>query len=209
MSEFARRQLPLLVFILSTFWIFFEFFLNIPSGPAITSELSRWVTSVVNFSLLLGALNLIRINIGNISQRREGEWIHGVIILGSLSGMFIAGLVYKPLYTWGYDNIYIGLNVALMCFVGFYYYSAMFRTFKVRNATALITMLALISMLLTNAPISGAIWGPLPEIGKWIAAVPGMGAWRGFIMSAALGMFAMAIRAAMGLEKTYVGESSE
>lgn len=209
MSDVLRRQVPLTIFILSTFWIFFEFFLNIPGGPAITSELSRWVTGIVNFSILLGALNLIRINIGTIAQKKEGEWIHGIVILGSLAVMFFAGLVYKPVFTWGYDNIYIGLNVALMCFVGFYFYSAMYRTFKVRNSISLVTMLACISMLFANAPISGAIWGPLPAIGLWVASVPGMGAWRGFIMSAALGMFAMAIRAALGIEKAYIGEKSE
>jgi len=96
-----------------------------------------------------------------------------------------------------------------MCFVGFYYYSAMYRTFKARTPIALITMLACISMLFANAPISGAIWGPLPEIGLWVASVPGMGAWRGFIMSAALGMFAMAIRAALGIERGYIGEKRE
>ena len=209
MSDVFRRQVPLIIFIISTFWIFFEFFLNIPGGPAITSELSRWVSGIVNFSILLGALNLIRINGAKIIRQDEGEWIHSVIILGSLAVMFFAGLVYKPIFTWGYDNIYIGLNVALMCFVGFYYFSAMYRTFKVRNSVSLVTMLAVISMLFANAPISGAILPALPAFGLWVAAVPGMGAWRGFIMSAALGMFAMAIRAALGLEKAYIGEKSE
>lgn len=209
MSDMLRREIPLAVFILTTFWIFFEFFLKIPGGPAITSEISRWVTCVVNFSILLGALNLVKINAVNISQKKEGEWVHGVVILVSLAIMFFSGLVYKPVFTWGYDNIYIGLNVSLMCFVGFYYFSAMYRTFKVRTPTALLTMLAVISMLFANAPISGAIWGPLPEIGLWVASVPGMGAWRGFIMSAALGMFAMAIRAALGIEKAYIGEKRE
>ncbi|MBW1736121.1 MAG: hypothetical protein JRJ69_00885 [Deltaproteobacteria bacterium] len=209
MSEMLRRPIPWAVFIFSTFWIFFEFFLKIPGGPAVTSELSRWVTCVVNFSILLGALNLIKINAVNITKKKEGEWIHGIVILGSLAIMFLAGIVYKPVFTWCYDNIYIGLNVALMCFVGFYYYSAMYRTFKVRTPTALVTLLACISMLFANAPISGAIWGPLPEIGSWVASVPGMGAWRGFIMSAALGMFAMAIRAALGIERGYIGEKRE
>ncbi len=96
-----------------------------------------------------------------------------------------------------------------MCFVGFYFYSAMYRTFKVRNIEALLTLAATISMLFANAPISGAIWGLLPKIGLWVADVPGMGAWRGFIMSAAMGMYAMAIRAAMGLERAYIGASAE
>jgi hypothetical protein len=209
MSELARRQIPLFIFIICTFWIFFEFFLNIPGGPAITKEISRWVTGVSNFAMLLGALNLIRIQGRNIARQREGEWIHGVIILGSLFVMFFAGLVYKPLFTWSYDVIYLGLNKALMCYVGFYYFSAMYRTFKVRNVEALLTLGAAISMLFANAPISGTIWNMLPKIGLWVANVPGMGAWRGFIMSAAMGMYAMAIRAALGLERAYIGGAGE
>ena len=209
MSDLLRREIPLGVFILATFWIFFEFFLKIPGGPATTSELSRWVTCIVNFSILLGALNLIKINAGNIARKKEGEWIHGIVILGSLAVMFFAGLIHKPSFTWLYDNIYVGLNVAIMCFVGFYFFSAMYKTFKVKNTVSLVTMLACVSMLFANAPISGAIWGPLPEIGLWVASVPGMGAWRGFIMSAALGMFAMAIRATLGIEKGYIGEKRD
>ena len=209
MSEFARRQLPLAVFTISTFWIFFEYFLQIPGGPGITSLLSNWVTCIVNFSLLLGALNIIRINGRIIVEQKEGEWIHGVIIIGSLLIMFIAGIAYKPLFTWLYDNIYYGLNVAIMCYVGFYFYSAMYRTFKIRSVEAAVTLFAVISMLFANAPVSGAIWGPLPQIGLWVADVPGMGAWRGFIMSAALGMFAMVIRAALGLERAYIGQAGE
>jgi len=209
MSEFARRQLPLAVFTISTFWIFFEYFLQIPGGPGITSLLSNWVTCIVNFSLLLGALNIIRINGRSIIEQKEGEWIHGVIIIGSLLIMFVAGIAYKPLFTWLYDNIYYGLNVAIMCYVGFYFYSAMYRTFKIRSVEAAVTLFAVISMLFANAPVSGAIWGPLPQIGLWVADVPGMGAWRGFIMSAALGMFAMVIRAALGLERAYIGQAGE
>jgi hypothetical protein len=205
MAEIARRQIPLAIFVGATFWIFFEFFLQIPGGPAITGELSRWVTCIANFAMLLGALNLIRIQGRYVIRQREGEWIHGVITLGSLLIMFFAGLVYKPVFTWLYDVIYIGLNKALMCYVGFYYFSAMYRTFKVRSVEALLTLAAAIGMLFANAPVSGAIWGPLPQIGLWIADVPGMGAWRGFIMSPAMGMFAMAIRAAMGLERAYIG----
>jgi len=209
MSVLARRQIPLAIFIICTFWIFFEFFLQIPSGKEITGELSRWVTCIVNFSLLLGALNLIRIHGRDIVQQRKGEWIHGVIVLGSMFVMFFAGLGYKPLFKWLYDNFYYGLNVALMCFVGFYFYSAMYRTFKVRSVTALVTLAACISMLFANAPVSGSIWGPLPKIGLWVADIPGMGAWRGFIMSAAMGMYAMAIRAALGLERAYIGQAGE
>ncbi len=207
MSVFARTHLPLIIFVVCTFWVFFEFFIPIPGGPAITSMLGKWVSAVSNFALLLGALNILRFHGRNIVQRRENEWLHGIIIIASMFTMFIAGLAFKPYFKLLYDNIYMGLNTALMCYVGFYFYSAMYRTFKVRSLEALITLFACISMLLSNAPISGAIWGPLPQIGIWIANVPGMGAWRGFIMSAALGMFAMAIRAALGLERAYLGGS--
>jgi hypothetical protein len=101
----------------------------------------------------------------------------------------------------------MGLQTSLMCYVGFYFYSAMYKTFKVRGFEAALTLIACITMLLSNAPISGAIWGPLPQIGLWIANVPGSGAWRGFLMSAALGMFAVAIRAILGLERAYMGGS--
>ena len=207
MSTFLRTQLPLLIFVLCQFYILFEFFIPIPGGPAFTSLLGKCVVCISNFALLLGALNLIRFHGKNVIRRTKDEWYHAVIILVSMGAMFISGWAVKPLYDWLYANIYTGLNTALMCFVGFYFYSAMYKTFKIRNFEALITLFAAITMLIANAPVSGALWGPLPEIGLWIANVPGSGAWRGFLMSAALGMFAVAIRAALGLERAYTGGS--
>lgn len=207
MSTFLRTQFPIIIFILCQFYVFFEFFIPIPGGPAFTSLLGKWVVCVSNFALLLGALNMLRFHGKNIIKRTKNEWYHGVIILSSMAAMFISGWAIRPLYTWLYANIYTGLNTALMCFVGFYFYSAMYKTFKVRNFESFITLFACITMLIANAPVSGAIWGPLPQIGLWIANVPGSGAWRGFLMSAALGMFAVAIRAAMGLERGYTGGS--
>jgi len=207
MSTFVKTQLPLIVFNICLIWVFFEYFIPIPGGPGITTLLGRWVVCVSNFALLLGALNLFRYYGMGIVKRKEGEWIHGIIILSSMLAMFLAGWFFQPLYLWFYNNLYMGLQTALMCYVGFYFYSAMYKTFKVRGLEAGLTLFACITMLLANAPISGAIWGPLPQIGLWIANVPGSGAWRGFLMSAALGMFAVAVRAALGLERAYIGGS--
>src|SRR4030042_3165177 len=206
MSNFMRTQFPIAIFIICQFYIFFEFFIPIPGGPALTSLLGKWVVCVSNFALLLGALNLIRFHGKNIVKQTKNEWYHGAIILVSMTAMFVSGWFFKPLYTWLYANIYTGLNTALMCYVGFYFYSAMYKTFKVRNFESFITLFACITMLIANAPISGTVWG-LADIGIWIANVPGSGAWRGFLMSAALGMFAVAIRAAVGLERAYTGGS--
>jgi hypothetical protein len=202
-----KTQLPLIVFTTCVIWVFFEYFIPIPGGPAITSMLGRWVVCVANFALLLGALNLIRYYGTNIVRRKKDEWIHGIIIIFFMFAMFLSGWFFQPVYLWLYNNFYMGLQTALMCYVGFYFYSAMYKTFKVRGFEAALTLIACITMLLANAPISGAIWGPLPQIGLWIANVPGSGAWRGFLMSAALGMFAVAIRAALGLERAYIGGS--
>lgn len=209
MSDLMKKEIPLGIFILCTFWIFFEFFLNIPGGSSVTNLLGKWVSAVSNFALLLGALNIVRFHGKRVVEKRKGEWYHSILIVGSMLVMYAAGQFYDPLFKWLYDNIYVGLNVAIMCYVGFYFYSAMYRTFKVRSFEAGVTLFACISMLLANAPISGAIWGPLPQIGLWVADTPGMGAWRGFIMSAALGMFAMAIRSALGMERAFIGVAGE
>jgi hypothetical protein len=207
MSTFIKTMLPRITFIIGLLWVFFEYFISIPGGPAITATLGKWVVCVANFALLLGALNLIKHYGKNIIQRKGEEWIHGIIILFFMAAMFLTGWFYQPVYLWLYSNFYMGLQTALMCYVGFYFYSAMYKTFKVRSFEAALTLTACITMLLANAPISGAIWGPLPQIGLWIANVPGSGAWRGFLMSAALGMFAVAIRAMLGLERAYMGGS--
>jgi hypothetical protein len=75
-----------------------------------------------------------------------------------------------------------------------------------RSIEAVALLISAIGMLFANAPVSSMIWRGLPVIGMWLAEVPGMGAWRGFLMAAALGVFAMAIRTLLGLERSYLGE---
>ena len=168
------------------------------------AELTRWVTGIGYIVILVGTINLLRIHGRRIAQKR-GDWIYSGIILGSMFLMFFACFFHKSLMTWLYDRVSVDLGAAIMCFVGFYFYSAMYRTFKIRNVDALATILACVFMLFAQAPATSAFARILADMGLWLADVPGMGAWRGLLMSAALGMFALAIRAAAGLEKAYMG----
>jgi len=206
MSQLIRREIPLIIFAFCAFFIFYEYFIPIPGGSTVTNYLTMWTVAISNFALALGAYNLIRWHGNTIIKRVKGEWYHSTLILVSLLAMFLSGFFYQPVYVWLYNNLYTYLDVALMCFVGFYFYSAMYRTFKIRNIEAVIVIVSAIFMLLTNAPIGGAIWTGIPIIGNWISNTPGMGGWRGFILSASLAMFAMAVRAGLGLERAYIGE---
>jgi hypothetical protein len=55
------------------------------------------------------------------------------------------------------------------------------------------------------APIGEAISPWLAIVGKWINDVPNGGAMRGILISIAIGMIGLFVRACLGYEKAYIG----
>ena len=207
MSEMTRKYIPAAIFTFCSAWFFFEYFINIPGGLEVSGYISSWVAQVSNFALILGAINLFRYHLPRIVRKEEGEWYHSALVLVLCTIMYISGFVSQPLYNYLYREIYWILMGSLVAYVGFYLYTSTYRTYRMRSWEAAALLVSCATMMLSNASITASILPAIPQIGFWIADTPAMGAWRGFLMSAATGMFAIGVRAALGIERSYIGEA--
>jgi hypothetical protein len=185
-------------------FILFETFIKFPGSSTIRSILTDYAVLLANFALLVGSILLIRFHGINVVKQAPG-WYHSLVTLIMFFSMFLSGLFLPRLHSYLYDNVFTPLSISLISYVGWYIYSMLYRATRARTLEATVLIICIIFILLTNAPIGETIWSGIPRIGSWLSDVPGMGGWRGFIMGAALGMFALAIRAILGFERSYMG----
>jgi len=205
MSVFKRSEIPLLIFSFATLYILFEFFIKFPGSSTVTSTLTDYGVLLALFALLVGTLLLMRYHGTRIAKRAPGQWYHSLLTLIMFFAMFLSAPLYPSLNTYLYDNFFILLATAMGGYLGWYIYSMLYRAAKARTVEAAFLVVGVVFVLLTNAPVGEVIWGGFPIVGMWLSDVMGMGGWRGFIMGAAFGMFALAVRAIIGLEKSYMG----
>jgi len=215
MSEVLRREVVYLLTAIITIIMFAEYFF-IGTWP-IAETLRTYATIIANMALGLGAITLVRVHLRKIQRRDAGVWGFSAWLLISLAIMFLTGLAGlamtgsgqgNQLYDWLFRYVYTPLGQTLYPITGFYIFSACYRAFRARNIDAALLLIAGCFVILTNAPVGGAIWSGFPTIGRWFldyGQVPGM---RTFLVCGAFGMLAYGFRALLGRERGFYGEVS-
>lgn len=198
-------DIPLVVFIMLAIFMFFEFFLNIAPINALGSWLNTAVIVIGYWTLIYGVINLLRVHGKNITTMKKREWPHSLLTLGSGVAMFFAMGWSEPIYNWIWNNIWYGLQTSLMCYVGFFHFSGMFRTYRARNWGGAVMIISSFFGLVVNAPIFLATFAPLGPLANWYNDTPAAGAWLGFHLVTGLGMFALAARQLLGQERSMLG----
>ena len=89
----------------------------------------------------------------------------------------------------------------------FYYASATYRAFKVRTIEGAILAVTTVIIFFTLVPIGGVIWTGFPVIGSWLTNYPGNAGNTGFLVALSIGYASQSIRAMLGYDRGYLGES--
>ena len=213
MSEVYKRELVYLVTAVITVIMFVEYFFL--GTWQLAETLRTYATIIANIALGLGAITLVVSHAKKIQRRAAGVWMFSAWLLIFLAISFLSGLAGwamtgsgqgNPMYDWFFRYVYTPLGQTLYPITGFYIFSACYRAFRARNIDAALLLIAGCFVILTNAPVGGAIWGGFPIIGRWFldyGQVPGM---RTFLIVGAFGMLAYGFRALLGKERGFYGE---
>jgi len=208
-----KREVVYLITGIVTVIMFVEFFFM--ETWQFAENLRTYATIVINISLGLGAITLLRSHSKAIQRRDEGVWMFSawliiffaLTLLTGLAGWLMTGGGQgNAIYDWFFRYVYTPLGQTLYPITGFYIFSACYRAFRARNIDAALLLIAGCFVILTNAPIGGAIWSGFPLIGRWFldfGQVPGM---RTFQIIGAMGMLAYGFRALLGKERGFYGE---
>ncbi len=204
----ANKQIPtVIVFVVAAIILLDNFF----PGPAIkpfASELLTWAVLLSAFAFVVGAMNLIQINVRKI-QRKTKDWVHAASLMAGMVIFLAAGLigggpnsdVYKNLFQF----ILSPYSQAFWAVVLFFLVSATYRGFVAKRWQALVILISGVIFMLGAVPIGDVLIPGVSKLSKWVQDVPNNAGQRGIIVGAAVGAIILQIRVILGLERGHFG----
>jgi len=228
-----KRNVPLiLAFLTGVLVLISEFIPHRPFGQMVET-LQNWFMIIFGFSILLGLISLIRVNVSKIQMKAENwqYYIAGlvsfalIVIAGLLWGMedspgllgqgeqVVASLGNKP-FDYIYDNAVIPLSATVFALLAFFITSAAYRAFIIRSFESNLLMIAAVIVILGRTGFGTMLtgWLPpslrfwhLPNLADFVMQFPNTAAQRAILISAALGIIGSGLRIILGIERSYLG----
>jgi hypothetical protein len=209
-----------------------EFIPHAPFGQ-LTGELENWYLIIAGFSIILGQMNLFKVNILKI-QRRTKNWQYFIFTLVSFTIMVAFGLLWgtesnpgllgngtklvalvgeKP-FDYLFNNVYQHLQATMFSLLAFFIASAAYRAFIARTLESNLLLAASILVMLGNTSLGSILtgWLPdslyflhLPRISEFIMKFPNTAGQRAIMIGAGLGIIGSSLRIILGIERSYLG----
>lgn len=203
-----RKELPILICVVSGWIIMLDFFVPKPFARTMSEALVDWTLILSAASFVMGGASVFAVNLARVRRRDPGAH-YRILLLVCLGGMAILGIVggigEGTLYNWIFQNMQVPMEATMFSLLAFFIASAAYRAFRMRNAQATVLLLCAAVVMLGNVPLGGAIWKGFPSLSTWILGHPSLAAQRGLILGAAVGASATALRLLVGIERSYLG----
>jgi len=168
----------------------------------------RSVTVTSAWAVGLGATNILRIHVRNISSKRA-NWFYSVVLLlffipMLLFGIFLEGNTANPFYQALLSAFRMPLSNSVFALNSFYMASACYRTFRARSMESGALLIAAAFTMLGAVPLGAAVWGGFPVISDWILKVINDAVVRAFSLGLTLGTLSQCVRNLVGIERGYM-----
>jgi len=228
-----KRKLPLIFTLLVGFIIIFSEFIPHKPFGSISGELEQWFLIISGFAIILGQLNLFKVNINKIKYKQK-NWQYLIITLVSFLIMVILGIIWGTKDTKGlfgngiavsnfigakpfdylFSNIYEHLGATMFSLLAFFIASAAYRAFIARTFESSLLLAAAILVMLGNTSLGSMLtsWIPdsldflrLPNIKDFILNYPTTAGQRAIMIGAALGIIGSSLKIILGIERSYLG----
>jgi hypothetical protein len=212
-----KRELPLVLTGIIGLVTILGFFIphQVISRPA--DFLQQSAVIVVAFGYVLGAANLLKVNLESIS-RRQSDWPYKLVLVAALVATVTIGLMDGRGWQqsgsrsmWIYRNLYSPMSATMFALLAFFIASAAFRAFRIRTFEAGLLAAAALVVMLGRVPLATLVTSGLPEWlrievwQEWIMNVPQNAAKRAILIGAAMGVMATGLRVILGIERAYLG----
>ena len=203
-----KRRGPLIVTFVCGLFFAAEYFIPHRGMRTVAEVLRDWVSILTAITFILGALNIVLVNVPKI-QRREADWGYRVVMLAAAAVMLTAGLVggkESALFTWLYENVFVACNSMMFALLAFFIASAAFRAFRARNVEATLMLVTAVLIMIAQVPLGDWIAPDFFATFKtWLLNYGNSAGRRAIMIGAALGAIATGLRVIVGLERSYLG----
>ncbi len=214
-----KQTLPLLItFVMGTLFTV-EFFVPAHGVKEMTATIGEWVSVITAAAFILGAINLVQINLP-IIMKRERDWPYKVALVASAVVTLVVGFWEGQegrTFLWLYDAFFAPCNATMFALLAFFITSAAFRAFRARNFEAFLMLTTAVLVMLCVVPLGELLALAFPEpyrtaiaaapsaIKDWILDYANNAGRRAIMIGAALGAVATGLRVILGLERSHLG----
>ena len=218
-----KRTIPLMLVFVLGICAFVQNYVPHPFSDKFLETITDWFRIIGGFALFIGAYSLLHMHVSRI-RRRQAGWAYSAFVFLGASAMIVLGLWNDgigPLreapdpqstwFSWGYDSVQVPCGATLFSILAFYMASAAFRTFRARNASAALLLVAALVVMFGRVTVSETVggWFGQPtifaDITDAIMKYPNMAAKRGVLLGVSLGAIAQSLRVIFGIERSYLG----
>lgn len=219
-----RDKLPLTLLIVMGIFGITTRFIPHPAAETFNSYLRDSVLRIVgSFALVLGIGNLL-LNHFNKIQRKARNWRQSYTTIISFFVVAVIGIFGGPTgkgpmpttafgfpfdLTTIYNRLLTPLGATMFALLAFYMASAAYRSFRAKNAMAMLLLGSAFVVMLGQVPIGEWITPYLPKFSSWLMAVPNTAAKRGIDLGITLAATATLLKILTGVERSWMGGSSK
>jgi len=191
-----------------------EFF--VPALRNVASNVQNWYLVVVAFAIVVGTVNLFRLNFTKVRMRRP-DWIYSIILLVGLLGMgsigLFGGIEEGTVFDWLFNYLMMPMSATMFSLLAFFVASAAYRAFRARTLEATLLLGAAFIVMLGQVPIGTfwiPSWWPVFLSPDWlkdrIMEIGNTAGQRAILIGASLGVVSTSLRILLGIERSYLGE---
>lgn len=214
----ARFALTLLI-IMGIFGITSRFFVH-PVAEVFNEYLRNTLLRIISaFALILGLGNLLLSHYNKI-KRKNQHWRQSyTMFIGFFAtaaiGLFggVSGDGWLPTSIGGfqydvqtlYNTVITPLGATMFALLAFYMASAAYRSFRAKNAMAILLLGSAFVVMLGQVPIGAWISPYVPKLSEWIMGIPNTASKRGIELGITLGATATLLKILTGVERSWMG----
>ena len=169
-----KRQIPILIVTLVGSITLFGWFIDEPTiNEFVSDDATQWFDILASFAIILGALNLIKLQVQKILYQKPG-WIYSVVailgfIFAIIAGFFVKGVddsvaqwgahvtTEGTLFKWMFDYMFTPMSATMFSLLAFFVASASYRAFRIRNFEATLLLVSGIIIMVGRVPIGSVI----------------------------------------------------
>jgi hypothetical protein len=221
-----KREVPLAITFIVGVVVLIQWF--VPHEPigSMGARFSQWFDIIASFAIILGGLNLLKLQSIKVQKRHKDAPYAMVTIIGFAITAFVGfaktggSQPGNPLFdpgshfVWVWWNTFVPLSATMFALLAFFVASASYRAFRARNTEATVLLVAGIILMLGRVPLGKAMtdWLPeylrflhIPKFAEWIFQVPNTAGARAIMIGIALGIVSTSLRLILGIERSYLG----
>ena len=169
-----KRQIPILIVAVVGAITLFGWFIDQPNIQSfVDDDATQWYDILASFAIILGALNLMKMQIQKVARKKKG-WPYSLIAIGGFIFAITAGFIVKgvddsvavwgahvttegTVFKWMFDYMFTPMSATMFSLLAFFVASASYRAFRIRNFEATLLLVAGIIIMIGRVPIGSLI----------------------------------------------------